>query len=365
MRHPLAFTFSFVILAVLAVGYAFGGAFHATAVVWLFLVTPVLDVVFGIDVQNPSVDDEKTLPSSRKKAYDAVLRLWLPLELGFLAWALWLLQTPRPTWEWTLMAVSTGFAFAAGGITVAHELMHRSKPSDKALAEGLMLLTLYPHFCVEHVLGHHRTVATPEDPAQSRRGEWLFAYWPKTVLGGLRSAWHLEGKRCDKVGISTWSLRNRRLRYPLEMAALLGGVFVAAGPVGVGFLLLSSLSAVLLLETINYVEHYGLERRRLDDGRFEPVRPRHSWNAPQRLSSTYLFNLPRHADHHYRASRPYYVLRHFDDAPQMPAGYGTMVVLACCPPLWFAVMNKRVDAWNAQTAPDDRIPVDDELPQAA
>ena len=241
-----------------------------------------------------------------------------------------------------------GIVAGGGGINVAHELMHRSAPLPRAAAEILMTLVTYPHFCVEHILGHHRNVATPEDPASARRGEMVYLFFLRTVFGGLRSAWHLEGQRVVKKKLRPFGWSDRRMRHPMLVVAVYAAVGLAFGWTGIAVFFGQSVVAVALLEVINYVEHYGLSRQQNPDGRYERVMPKHSWNSAHRLTGWYLFNLPRHADHHYEARRPYNELRHLEDSPQLPLGYATMVIIALVPPLWFWMMNPRVDQWNAK-----------------
>ncbi|MCB9646564.1 MAG: alkane 1-monooxygenase [Deltaproteobacteria bacterium] len=345
---PLAFGLVFIIPAVAALGLALGGLLPLLTAALVFVLVPVADALAPPALGNPEGD---AVPA--RWAFDAWLVLWVPAQLGLIGYGLVLTaggaRTPA---ELLAAALAVGLATGGGGITIAHELMHRRAAWARALAEVLMTSVTYPHFQVEHVLGHHRNVATPRDPASSRRGEGLYAFLPRTLVGGLVSAWRLEARRCRNLGLRRWSLADRRLRYALGLAATYAAVGALFGPAGVAFFAAQSVVAVLLLETINYVEHYGLARREVSPGRFERVRPAHSWNSPHRVSGLLLFNLPRHADHHYLASRPYPILRHMADSPQLPAGYAGMVLLALAPPLWRRVMDPRVDAWNgAQQSP--------------
>jgi alkane 1-monooxygenase len=211
----------------------------------------------------------------------------------------------------------------------------------------------YPHFCIEHVHGHHRHVATPADPASARRGENVFAFLLRSITGGLTSAWRIETARVRRLGDQAWSLRDRRLRMPLVAALVYVAVGALWGSAGVVIFFAQGAVAVTLLEVINYLEHYGLTRREIRPGTFERVGPEHSWNSSHRISNQYLFNLARHSDHHYLASRPYEALRHFDEgqAPQLPAGYASMLMVALVPPLWFRVMNPLVDEWAQRRSP--------------
>jgi alkane 1-monooxygenase len=197
----------------------------------------------------------------------------------------------------------------------------------------------YPHFCVEHVQGHHRRVATPDDPASARAGEGLYAFLCRCIPGSLASACALERARCGRHRIRWWSLRNRRLRWASSLVLLPGAAIAVFGWPGLAFLIGQGVVAVLMLEAINYIEHYGLRRRELAPGRWERVGPQHSWNSSHRVTGWYLFNLPRHADHHAAASRPYYRLRHLAESPQLPAGYAAMLLCAFVPPLWRRIMD--------------------------
>lgn len=357
MLRALPFGLVFLLPASVALGAALGGAWTFFTAAFVFVLTPLVDAVLPTRTEN--VPDERAGPAW---AYDAWLVLWVPSQLALIGYGLFeVTGGARTPLEQVGLTLGIGISTGGAGITIAHELMHRKEAWARALAEALMSSVTYAHFCVEHVLGHHKNVATPEDPASSRKGESVYAFLPRTLLGGLVSAWRLETKRCRSLGITPGSLRDRRMRYAVVQIAIYAGVFAAFGPKGALFFAAQSLVAVLLLEVINYVEHYGLARKKTASGRYERVKPTHSWNSPHRLTAYYLFNLPRHADHHYLASRPYRMLRHFEDSPQLPAGYAGMVVVALAPPLWRRLMDPRVDAYNAGRAPaaaDKALPIE-------
>ncbi len=322
-----------------------GGPWTLIGVALLFVVLPVLDEGVGLDTRNPQGD------ARRRRFSDLPLGLWVPVQLGLTAWLCARVGASRyGAWESVGLALSLGVMNGAGGITVAHELMHRSGQVARAAAEVLMTAVSYPHFCLEHVHGHHRHVATPRDPASARLGEGLFAFYRRCVAGSLRSAWNIESERVRHSATRPFTWRDARLRQPLALAAVYAVVAFACGARGVAFFAAQGVIAFSLLEVVNYLEHYGLTRRELLRGRYERVRPAHSWNSSARLSNLYLFNLARHSDHHATASRPFDALRHHDDAPQLPAGYATMVLLALVPPLWLRVMNPKVEAWRARQA---------------
>lgn len=336
---------AFVTPALLWLGLHFGGLWTWSPVAFVFVLLPVLDERIGLDTRNP----DETRAGLARRWWDLPLVLWVPVQLGATAWVV--LRGAQPGWRaWELagLVVSLGVINGSGGITIAHELMHRRAPWARALAEILMTSVSYPHFCIEHVLGHHRNVATPRDPASARLGESVFAFYARCVVGSLRSAWRLERERLARANQRPGTLRDRRLRYGVLVGGAYGLAAWGAGGLGLALFATQSVVAFSLLEVINYLEHYGLSRRELAPGQYERVRPEHSWNASQRVSNHYLFNLARHADHHANASRPYERLRHQDDAPQLPAGYASMLLLALVPALWFRVMNPRVAHWHAR-----------------
>ena len=346
MKRSIPFLVSMIVPALSAAAVFGRGWLMLLPPAFLFVVTPVMDALLGHEKRDPPGHPDHW----RDLRFDFWLWLWAPLQLVIQVGALVAAPTATPV-------ELLGLIFACGllgglGINVSHELMHRKGAPERALAEVLLTTTSYAHFSVEHVLGHHKNVATPDDPGTAAKGDNLWWFVARSVLLSALSAWRLEGARVHKLGIG-FSLRDRRLRYPLAWALVVTAVAVLAGASGVVWFAGQSAVAIFLLETINYVEHYGLVRhQRPGDGGYERVTPDHSWSSAHRLTSLYLFNLPRHADHHAQASRPWFALRHIDDSPQMPAGYATMLLLALVAPLWRAVMDPRVDAVNRKaTAP--------------
>ena len=352
MNRVAPFFLVFMFPATMALGVELGGLWTIVPLLVTFGMIPLLDLLLEENHENA---DEAV---GHRWWFDLPLLAWVPVQLLGTIYVLWRLTTGDFSGlEIVGCVASLGVLNGAGGINIAHELMHRKQPLYRAAAELLMTSVSYTHFCVEHVLGHHRHVATPEDSASSRLGETLYRFYPRTVLGSLGSAWGLERGRCEKRDIAWWSLRDRRTRYTLVLAAVYAGIYLGFGPLALGLFIAQGVIAFSLLEAINYVEHYGLARQRLASGKYERVRPEHSWNSAHRVSNYYLFNLARHSDHHYLASREYDRLRHHASAPQLPSGYAGMVILALFPPLWFRVMDARVAAWNAQVAQAGQGPV--------
>jgi len=301
--------------AVVLAAFWSGRPWAFSAAIWIYFAAMLLDFVAGEDR-----DDEQAAPYMLR----LITWLWLPLNAAVIATGLIAVTTSDSLN--TLYAVSIGAGAISGmfGIPVAHELMHRERRFERVLAALQMTLFSYTHFCIEHVEGHHHNVGLRRDPATARYGETLYAFLPRSVFGGFVSAWRLD--------------RNRVLRYLLGIAMIYAAIAFTFGWRGVVFFAAQSAVGILIIEVINYVEHYGLTRQES-----EPVTNRHSWNSSHRISNWLMFNVPRHSDHHADAERPYPLLRHAYDARQLPAGYFAMFVLALFPPLWRLVMDPLIE----------------------
>lgn len=303
-------------------------------------IIPALDVLFGEDAVNPPESALSTLVKDRY--YSWVLYAFVPLQLLATVAGAWLAATGDLPWYDLLgLAVSVGMVNGVA-INTAHELGHKKDKVDRWLSRISLAPTFYGHFYVEHNRGHHKNVSTPNDPASSRLGETFWAFWPRTVMGSLRSAWHLEAERLARAGKSVWSLSNENLQSWAMSVVLWGALLAVLGWVVLPFLLIQAVYGFSLLEVVNYLEHYGLLRRQLPDGRVERCLPEHSWNSNHMVTNLFLYHLQRHSDHHANPTRHYQALRHFEESPQLPGGYAAMMLLAYVPPLWFAVMDKRV-----------------------
>ncbi|UGT64116.1 alkane 1-monooxygenase [Nocardia asteroides] len=301
---------------------------------------PVLDWLVGEDGSNPRDEDYERLSADRY--YRWCTYLFLPIQMVGLLIACWM-------WAGSELSVLDKFGLATTlglvsgiGINAAHELGHRVEHLERWLAKIALAQSGYGHFFVEHNRGHHVRVATPEDPASARLGESLYAFLPRSVSGGFRSAIRIERERLARRGVGWWSPRNHVLQAWSMTVVLFGGLVVAFGWGVLPWLLLQAVIGAALLETVNYVEHYGLLRERRPDGRWARCSPRDSWNSDRLVTNIFLFHLQRHSDHHANPGRRYQTLRTSEVAPQLPAGYASMIVFAAFPPLWRRVMDQRV-----------------------
>ena len=304
-------------------GHAHGQYWHALLV--FFVIVPILDLVLGRSTANAAADEMRRLETS--VLFRAILYAWVPLQLGLILWGSSLIGKLDGA-DAVLFTLSVGLATGATGITIAHELGHKRPALERFLSRLLLVTVSYGHFTVEHNRGHHVRVATPEDPASARYGEGFWRFLPRTLIGSFIDSLRIDKGEVMRVWAATFAV-----------AATLG---LAFGPRAVAFFFGQSAMAVLLLEAVNYIEHYGLERRKLPDGRYERQSARHAWDAYEVLSNSFLVHLQRHADHHLNPMRPYAALQPQEESPKLPTGYAGMVPIALVPPLWFAVMNPRV-----------------------
>ena len=326
--------YGLVKLTGLDVFWFFGPAF-------IFGVMPLMDKIGGNDTSNPPESVIKWLENDHY--YRWCTYLFIPIQYGATIFAAYMwAQGDLSTIAAIGLAVSLG---CTNGIAIAdaHELGHKREALEKWLARIALAPSFYGHFMIEHNRGHHVRVSTPEDPASSRMGESFYRFLPRTVSGSLKSAWHLEAERLRRAGKSPFTLKNDIINAWALSVVLWAGLIIGFGPSIIPFLLLQAVIAFSLLEVVNYIEHYGLLRQKKPDGRYEHCQPHHSWNSNHVLSNILTFQLQRHSDHHANPTRSYQSLRSFHDIPTfLPLGYTGMFLVAYVPPLWFAVMDKRV-----------------------
>jgi alkane 1-monooxygenase len=319
------------------------GIFWWSGPILTFGIIPVLDYLVGPDSENPP--DSALAQLEDDRFYRWATYLYLPIQYVSVVLACWLWTGGG--WV-TLNAVDKiGLMVTIGGIggiavNAAHELGHQRARAEQRLSKIALAQVGYGHFFVAHNRGHHVQVATPEDPASSRMGECLYAFIPRSAAGNVKSAWRLERRRLNRLGQSAWSVQNNVLNAWLMTVILFGVLAVAFGTDVLPWLVGQAIVGISLMEAINYIEHYGLRRQRRGDGRYERVRASHSWNNNTVVANLFLFHLQRHSDHHAHPSRRYQALRHDDEAPQLPAGYSAMLLLAGFPPLWRRVMDPLV-----------------------
>jgi alkane 1-monooxygenase len=334
---------AFGFLALVPVGYWLGGA-------WTFLLVGALPL--ALLVGDGWLGDETALPPDASP-YRLLPWLYIPAQLAVTLWAGWVVARPAtPMLEAVGLTLSTGVAAGVFGFLAAHEMVHSRHPGERALGVLMLAAMLDMRFAISHVQGHHRRAATFDDPATARRGEGVYAFIVRSLVGQAREAWTFETRRLVRGGRARFGLGNRMVVYTVAEIGLTLAIAALSWRALALFLAQAAL-AICLLEGFNYIAHYGLMRRTGPDGRPEPLRPRHSWNTRRRANNTTLFNMGRHADHHRFSARPYHELEALEGGAELPCGYAGVLLLAFAPPLFRRVMDPRVDAaMGARTVSD-------------
>ena len=338
-----AYLLSLAFPALAASSLALDGAWTLLTPALIFGLVPLLETLTGA----PSTAPPGGIESARTEPRWMRALLWLHgiLHLGLLGWGA--AHAARGDWtllEWIGRSLSLGTEVGAVMFVVAHELGHRPRPADRRLARVLLASAFYPQFGLEHDRGHHRFVGTPSDPVTARRGEGLWAFLARAIPGCTADGFRTGRTQAERRRRSILGPGNPFLADLAVAVALLATITWLLGPAAAGAWLAASAFGVFLLESVEYIQHYGLERRQLEDGSFERVAARHSWNSNHPIGRALLIELPRHADHHAHAARPYGGLRSLEGAPQLPLGYPGSILMATVPPLWKRVMDPRIPA---------------------
>ena len=306
---------------------------------WVLM--PLAELFLNADKKNLGAAEEEL--AKKDRLYDYLLYTVVVLQFA----ALFIFLNSMKTndllwWEVAGRVCSMGLLCGTFGINVAHELGHRVNKYEQVFAKALLLTSLYMHFFIEHNKGHHKNVATPDDPSSARFNESVFSFYFRTIIFSYISAWKIANNEMKKKGLHALHWKNEMLQVQVIQLLFVTAIFILFGWLITLYFLAAATIGFLLLETVNYIEHYGLQRKQREDGNYERAMPHHSWNSNHILGRLMLFELSRHSDHHYLASRKYQVLQHHEDAPQLPTGYPGSMILALVPPLWFYVMNKKI-----------------------
>ena len=327
---------------------------------WTVLLLPLfswalfslLDALTGL---NPDNADPAT-PDAQLKLYRLITLIWFPLQATLLFGLIWYVPQADHLGPAEKIGLFFGMGVIAGtiGINYSHELMHQKSRLERWLGDLLLASVLYSHFRSEHLRVHHLYIGTPRDPVTARYNEGFHRFFPRVLRQCHASAWAAEVAMLARRSLPWHHHTNPYWRYAALQSGFLALALFLGGGQGLLMFLFQAFIAVWQLELVNYIEHYGLTRRHLGNGKYEHVLPRHSWNAAHRASNWLLINLQRHSDHHYKPDRRFPLLQTYaeTDAPQLPYGYPMMTMAAMIPPLWKRIMNPRVKAWRRQYYPD-------------
>ncbi len=317
------------------------GVWSFSTIYFAFIMIPLLEFIAPISKENFTAEVEQSKLSTI--IFDWLLYINVPI-LWALVWCYFttIAAGGLSVFEQIGLTMSVGTLVSTIGINVAHELGHRTNKYEQMLSKFLLLSALYMHFFIEHNGGHHKNIATDEDPASAKSGENLYSFWIRSSVGGYFNAWKLEAEKLRRNGDAVFSLKNEMLIFQMIQIAYLVGVGFIFGWFVIPFAIAIAINGFLLLETVNYIEHYGLRREKLANGKYEKVTMQHSWNSNHEFGRILLYELTRHSDHHFKSTRKYQVLRHFDESPQLPFGYPAAMILSLLPPVWFKVMDPLV-----------------------
>ena len=317
------------------------GIWSYLLVVFIFVLIPLLEHVLPLNPSNYSEEEkEKRL---KDKLYDWLLYINLLIVYGCLYFTFKTIEKkPLAPYEIVGIVLSLGIILGSNGINVAHELGHRKKLYERILGKILLVPSHYTHFFIEHNHGHHLDVSTQEDPSTAKYNQKLYSFWWQSVSGTYVKAWKIQ-KKLNKINKTPFfSLKNDMLWFTIVQILYLLSIYIFFNFKVIVVAFVAGIVGFLLLETINYIEHYGLKRKKLPSGRYERVTEKHSWNSNHILGRILLYELTRHSDHHYKSTKEYQILEFHDESPQLPFGYPTSMVLSFIPPLWFSIMNKRI-----------------------
>jgi alkane 1-monooxygenase len=310
---------------------------------YTWIILPLTELVLKPDEKNMNAAEEDL--AKKDRFYDYLLYFFVLLQ--FVALYIFLTSMQTQTLAWFEVAGrigSMGLLCGTFGINIGHELGHRVNSFEHGLAKASLLTSLYMHFFIEHNKGHHKNVATPEDPSSARYNEPVYLFYFRTIIFSYLSAWKIANDEMKKSGLPMLYWKNEMLQAHVIQLLLIAFIWIAFGTTITLYFLAAAAIGIGLLETVNYIEHYGLQRKATSNGKYERAMPHHSWNSNHILGRLMLFELSRHSDHHYLASRKYQILQNQPDAPQLPTGYPGSMILALVPPAWFYIMNKKIKA---------------------
>jgi len=337
----LKYLFAYTVPIAVYVSFISNGIWTFSAIFYVFLILPVLDILTGETTENMAPKEASY--KKTKWIFDLMLYLNVPFVFGLLFMVLSKIQNNSyETLELIGLIFSAGILLATNGINVAHELGHRKSFFDRFVSQFLYMPCLYMHFYIEHNFGHHLKVATPEDGATAKYNQNLYSFWFSSVTRQYISAWKIQIQKLKSENFSFFSFKNNMLFYHIIQPVYLIGVYFLFSMEVMIFSIIIGIVSFLFLECINYIEHYGLRRFKTGSNRYERVQPHHSWNSNFNIGRITLYELTRHSDHHYKSSKKYQVLNSHNECPTLPLGYPASILLSFIPPLWFWVMNPRV-----------------------
>ena len=345
MTKPFKYLSPLIVYVFSYIAFTHTGILSWSALLYAWIFIPLVELFMQPNEKNMAAEEEAI--AKNNKLYDYILYLIVLLQFPTMFFYLQSMkEVELSNIDIAARIFTMGLLCGTFGINVGHELGHRKNKFEQILAKASLLSSLYMHFFIEHNKGHHKNVATKDDPSSARKGEMIYLFYFRTIILSYIGAWKIANEDVKKRGRSIFSFYNEMLMAQLIQVGFIVLIFYIFGSTIIIYFLAAAAIGIALLETVNYIEHYGLSRKEVAAGKYERTLPQHSWNSNHVIGRLMLFELSRHSDHHYLASRKYQVLRHSDEAPQMPTGYPGMMILSLIPPLWFYVMDKKIKEIN-------------------
>lgn len=345
MKSNLKYLAAFILPLITVISFNIKGWMVWLPLFYAFVVVPLFDTFLPKDESNLSKEEEETVKKSFW--FKFLLALIVPAHF-YVLWEFLIIDFTAINFVETLgVVLGAGLSCGVLGINVGHELGHKNDDISKFLAHLLLMSSLYMHFYVEHNYGHHRRVATEEDPATARRNEPLYLFWGRSIFYSYISAWQIQLKLLKNHSFLSW--RNNMLIYHIVQLSFLALIYFVFGFQHLIYFIIVAMIGILLLETVNYIEHYGLMRKK-QNGVYERTTYAHSWNSNHLMGRLVLFDLSRHSDHHYKSTRPYQILRYHEESPQLPNGYPAMMLLSLIPPAWYKIIHPHIDQFHKRAS---------------
>ena len=347
MLDDLKYLFAYTVPLATLFSISSDGIMTFITPIYTFVFIPLLEIILKDKDFSSNYSEKQIENKLTNKIFDYLLYGNIPLVFILLFSGIYILSNNSlMIYEIIGITLSLGILLATNGINVAHELGHRKSVTERTLSKLLLIPCLYMHFYLEHNFGHHKNVATPEDPATSKHNQTVYSFWITSVFNQYLNAWNIQKGILDRSNKGFLSINNDMIWYHIIQFAYLFLVYSFFGFQGLIYAIICGVISFLFLETINYIEHYGLVRKKLTTGRYERVQPHHSWNSNHIIGRIVLYELTRHSDHHYKSSKKYQVLENKQSSPQLPYGYPTSILIALFPPLWFKIINPRLKNFN-------------------
>jgi alkane 1-monooxygenase len=342
--NKLKYLSAFILAFTVSIALSKKGIYTYMPAVVAFGIIPLVELFFKPN--NTNLNDLEKELAKKDPFFNWLLYAVVPIQIIGVCYFLIAIQEDLSTFELIGRISALGILCGIFGINIGHELGHRSNRFEQFLGEILLITSLESHFLPYHNSGHHYNVATPKDPATARKNEPVYFFWFRSQLGSYKQAWQIENKRLKKANKSVFTISNRMIVYTIVQIVLLISIYIIFDLKTLLAFIAAAIFGILMLETVNYIEHYALLRKKNENGKYERVQPYHSWNSNHIVGRTILFELSRHSDHHYKASKHYQLLDSLPNSPQMITGYPGMMLIALIPPLWFSLMNKRLHDFN-------------------